>query len=56
MRQRCICVFLAGNHISDEQRDKEQGKSTREEAIKFEKFKRRNPREKPEKEKKIKFR
>ena len=37
-------VFLAGNHISDEQR---AGKSTRKEATKFEKFERRNPRANP---------
>ena len=51
----CIWHFLAGNHISDEQRDKEHEKNTREEATKFENFKRRNPREKPRKEKKRKF-
>ena len=35
---------------SDQQRDKEQEKSTREEATKFEKFKRRNPRNQIERE------
>ena len=42
-------VFLVGNHISDEQRAR---KSTRKEATKFEKVKRRNPRKNPRKEKK----
>ena len=41
-------VFLAGNHINDEQRDNEQEveekrKSMRGEATRFEKFKRRKP-------------
>ena len=45
-------VFLAGNYNSDEQR---AGKSTKKEATKFEKFKRRNSRERPRKEKKRKF-
>ena len=48
-------VFLAGNHISDDERDKEQERAGGEEVTKFEKFKRRNPREKPRKEKKIKL-
>ena len=41
-------VFSAGNHISDEQRDKEKDMraSTIEEKTKFETFKRTNPREK----------
>ena len=40
-------VFLAGNHVSDEQRGKEQERA--------QKSKQRNPREKPRKEKKRKF-
>ena len=46
-------VFLVGNHISDEQRNKEQeraGKSMREEATKIEIFKKRNPRREAEEE------
>ena len=40
----CFQVF---HTISDQQWDKEQEKSTKEEATKFEKFKRRKPRGKP---------
>ena len=31
-------LFLAGNHISDEQRDKEQERARKNETTKFEKF------------------
>ena len=47
--------FLAGKRISDEQRNKEQERARENRRIFFEKFKRRNPREKPRKEKEGKF-
>ena len=45
-------VFLAGNHISDEQRDKEQERAREMRRRNLRNFKRKNPREKPWKEKK----